>query len=41
MARMTSTQIDEFLTGSDHKGTMILSVARADRGPLCVPLSFR
>lgn len=41
MARMTSQQIDDFLMGSDHKGTMILAITRPDRGPLAVPLSFR
>ncbi len=38
---MKSNEIDEFLDGSDHKGTMILAVARPGKGPLTVPLSFR
>jgi len=41
MAKMTPEQVDEFLGGGDHRGTMILSVSRTDRGPLCVPLSFQ
>ena len=41
MARMTDDQLEEFLRGDDHKGTMILAIARPDIGPLCVPLSFR
>lgn len=40
MARMTAEQIEEFLNGPDHRGTMILAVARPGRGPLCVPLAF-
>lgn len=38
---MTAEEIDAFLLGSDHTGTMILGVTRPDRGPLMVPLSFR
>ena len=41
MARMTQQQLDEFMDGPDHKDTMILSIARPQRGPLSVPLSFR
>ena len=41
MARMTQRQLDEFMDGPDHNGTMILSIARPERGPLSVPLSFR
>ena len=41
MAKMTRAQAERFLTGSSHKGTLILSVPRPDRGPLSVPLAFR
>jgi nitroimidazol reductase NimA-like FMN-containing flavoprotein (pyridoxamine 5'-phosphate oxidase superfamily) len=37
---MTPEQIEEFLGGGDHRGTLILSVSRDGRGPLCVPLAF-
>lgn len=37
---MTDEQTAEFLTSDDHRGTMILAVARQGRGPLCVPLAF-
>ena len=40
MARMTAPQLEDFLGGTDHRGTAILSVCRPDRGPLSVPLSF-
>ena len=41
MAKMTPDQVEDFLGGTDHRGTMILSVSRDGRGPLCVPLSFQ
>ncbi len=41
MARMSPAQLDEFLCGSDHRGTAILAVARDGAGPMLVPLSFR
>ncbi len=41
MARMSPAQLEEFLSGSDHRGTAILAVARDDAGPMLVPLSFR
>lgn len=37
---MTPEQMEEFLTGQDHRGTVILCVSRDGRGPLCVPLAF-
>lgn len=40
MARMTTEQMEEFLRGDDHRRTMVLSVGREGRGPLCVPLAF-
>ena len=41
MARMSEEQLEAFMRGGDHNGTMILAIARPGRGPLCVPLSFR
>lgn len=40
MARMTKEQAERFLYGSSHRGTAILSISCAGRGPLSVPLSF-